>query len=179
MYHVEIFEREIKIEEYVRDYVNVDEFIEYCKECPNYAEAWSCPPFDFSAEEYWKRFSRLYLTARKIIFDEKTDLNGALEIMQEVKSDMSRTLYELEERNPGSVSLSAGSCSLCKREGFEGCARHEGKPCRHPKLMRYSIESIGGNVGLTVSKLMGIDLEWITEGEVPSYFVLVGGLLKK
>ena len=45
--------------------------------------------------------------------------------------------------------------------------------------MRYSIESLGGNVGLTVSKLMGIELEWVTEGKVPSYFVLVGGLLKK
>lgn len=42
--------------------------------------------------------------------------------------------------------------------------------------MRYSIESIGGNVGLTVSKLMGIELEWVQEGKLPSYFVLVGGL---
>ena len=25
----------------------------------------------------------------------------------------------------------------------------------------------------------GIELEWVTEGKVPSYFVLVGGLLKK
>lgn len=45
--------------------------------------------------------------------------------------------------------------------------------------MRYSIESIGGNVGLTVSKLLGIQLEWLKEGQVPEYFVLVGGLLIK
>ena len=45
--------------------------------------------------------------------------------------------------------------------------------------MRYSIESLGGNVGLTVSKLMGIELEWMEEGKIPSYFVLAGGLLKQ
>ena len=83
--------------------------------------------------------------------------------------------YWLEERYPGSVSLSAGCCSLCRPEG---CGRASGLACRYPQKMRYSIESLGGNVGLTVSKLMGIELEWVTEGRLPSYFVLVGGLLK-
>lgn len=179
MYHVEIFEKEIKTEDYVRDYVNVGEFIKYCMECPNYGTVWSCPPFDFDAESYWKNFSSLYLTARRIIFDGETDMDRGIEIMHEVKGDMSRQLYEMEAQNPGSVSLSAGSCSMCKKEGFAGCTRSEGKPCGHPELMRYSIEAIGGNVGLTVSKLMGIELEWVTEGKLPSYFVLVGGLLKK
>ena len=45
--------------------------------------------------------------------------------------------------------------------------------------MRYSIEALGGNVGKTVHDLLGIELEWIEEGKVPSYFVLVGGLLEK
>ena len=43
--------------------------------------------------------------------------------------------------------------------------------------MRYSVEALGGNVGLTVQKLLGIQLEWMEEGKLPSYFVLVGGLL--
>ena len=86
------------------------------------------------------------------------------------------TKEELEERYPGSVSLSAGCCSLCRPEG---CGRASGLACRYPQKMRYSIESLGGNVGLTVSKLMGIELEWVTEGRLPSYFVLVGGLLKR
>ena len=96
--------------------------------------------------------------------------------MFEVKKDMSRELYEMEKEYPGSISLSAGSCDLCKEEG---CSRVKGEPCRYPDQMRYSIESIGGNVGKTVSKLMGYELEWVEEGKVPSYFVLVGGLLKK
>ena len=81
----------------------------------------------------------------------------------------------LEKEYPGSISLSAGSCSLCK----DGCTRAVREPCRYPEMMRYSIESLGGDVGRTVSKLMGYELEWIEEGKLPSYFVLVGGLLKK
>ena len=94
----------------------------------------------------------------------------------EVKEKITAELFEMENTNPGSVSLSAGSCSLC---GKGNCTRPSGAPCRYPDKMRYSIESLGGNVGKTVHDLLGIQLEWIEEGKVPSYFVLVGGLLEK
>ena len=73
-----------------------------------------------------------------------------------------------------SVSLSAGSCTIC---GVGNCTRPSGAPCRHAGKIRYSIESLGGNVGLTCRKLMGLQLEWIEDGKVPSYFVLCAGLL--
>lgn len=176
MYRTEKKECNVAVSEYIENYVNVAEFLKYCKECPNYGNVWSCPPYDFSPEDYWKGFSELYLTARKIIFDKEVSREECSNILLEVKSEMSRELYEEEERFPGSEALSAGSCSLCVDRG---CSRKDGIPCRYPDKMRYSIESIGGNVGLTVSKLMGIELEWIEEGKLPSYFVLVGGLLKK
>jgi len=176
MYTVERFEKEIDVAEYVEKYVNVEEFEGYCKACPNYNTVWSCPPYDFSSEGYWKKYKKLLVIARKIIFKGEVTPEQSYEIMQEVKADMAKELYELELKVPGSISLSAGSCDLCKDTG---CTRKEGLPCRHPEAMRYSIESIGGNVGLTVSKLLGIQLEWIEEGKVPSYFVLAGGLLKK
>lgn len=176
MYNVKKYECDVNIDEYVRDYVNVEEFLGYCKECKNYSKVWSCPPYDFEPEEYWKKFSVLHVIARKIEFEPGTDEKGIMDIMKEVKADMSRELYEAERQYEGSVSLSAGSCSLCRETG---CSRLEGKPCRYPEIMRYSIESIGGNVGLTVSKLLGIELEWIEEGKLPDYYVLVGGLLKK
>ena len=43
--------------------------------------------------------------------------------------------------------------------------------------MRYSIESLGGNVGKTASKLLGVELMWMEEKKLPAYFVLVNGLL--
>ena len=53
----------------------------------------------------------------------------------------------------------------------------KGEPCLFPDKMRYSIESLGGNVGLTIEKLMGLHLEWMEEGHLPHHFVLVCGLL--
>ena len=175
MYTIERSEKTIKVNEYIEGYVNVEEFLEYCKECRNYEAVWSCPSYDFSPEDYWKEYDEFLVVARKIIFGPDVDVERSFEIMHEVKNDMSLELYELEKEYPGSISLSAGSCSMCK----EGCTRTEGFPCRYPDKMRYSIESLGGNVGKTVSKLMGYELEWVEEGKLPSYFVLVGGLLKK
>lgn len=176
MYTVERGEKTVKVDDYLKNYVNVEEFLGYCRNCKNYEKVWSCPSYDFNPEDYWKEYDELLVVARKIIFDEDVDIPRSYEIMLEVKQDMSRELYEMEKAYPGSVSLSAGSCNLC---GKDGCTRLVGEPCRHPDLMRYSIESIGGDVGRTVSKLMGYELEWIEEGKVPSYYVLVGGLLKK
>ena len=175
MYTIEKSEKLIKVSDYLDRYVNVEEFLQYCKKCNNYEKLWSCPSYDFNPEDYWKEYDELLVVARKIIFGEGVDQDRSYEIMLEVKEDMSRELYELEKQYPGSISLSAGSCSLCK----DGCTRAVGEPCRYPEMMRYSIESLGGDVGRTVSKLMGYELEWIEEGKLPSYFVLVGGLLKK
>ena len=175
MYTIEKSEKLIKVSDYLDRYVNVEEFLQYCKKCNNYEKLWSCPSYDFNPEDYWEEYDELIVVARKIIFGEGVDQDRIYEIMLEVKEDMSRELYELEKQYPGSISLSAGSCSLCK----DGCTRAVGEPCRYPEMMRYSIESLGGDVGRTVSKLMGYELEWIEEGKLPSYFVLVGGLLKK
>ena len=176
MYTIEGSEKTIKVNEYIDNYVNVEEFLQYCKKCDNYEKIWACPSYNFNPEDYWREYDELLVVARKILFGPDVDEARSYEIMLEVKQDMSRELYELEKSYPGSISLSAGSCDLCKEEG---CTRTLGEPCRYPEKMRYSIESLGGNVGKTVSKLMGYELEWVEEGKVPSYFVLVGGLLKK
>ena len=176
MYNIEHFEKEIPTCEYVDNYVEISEFLEYCKECRNYKKVWSCPEFDFDVMSYWNGYSTLRVVAKKINFEEGTTPEEGMEIMKEVKDNLSDELWELEEKYPGSISLSGGSCYLC---GEGNCSRPEGKPCRYPEKMRYSIEALGGNVGLTVRKLMGIQLEWIEEGKLPSYFVLIGGLLMK
>jgi predicted metal-binding protein len=175
MYTIERSEKTIKVNEYIDNYVNVEEFLQYCKNCHNYEKIWACPSYNFNPEDYWREYDELLVVARKILFGPEVDEARSYEIMLEVKQDMSRELYELEKSYPGSISLSAGSCDLCKEEG---CTRAQGEPCRYPDKMRYSIESLGGNVGLTISKLMGIEIEWMQEGKLPSYFVLVCGLLK-
>lgn len=174
MYQVERFEAEIPVEDYLEGYVAAEEFLEFCRRCPRYGNSWACPPLPFPAETFWRKFETLSLIARKISFVPGTAPEEGRALLKQIKEQMSQELYEMEQIWPGSCALSAGSCSLCRDE----CRRAAGKPCENPEKMRYSIEALGGNVGLTVRKLMGIQLEWMEEGKLPSYFVLVGGLLK-
>lgn len=184
MYKTQRYQAEIPVKEYLERYVDVETFLESCRACPNYGKLWSCPPYEFDPLDYWREYNTLYLIAEKIQFDKeyagKSFPQEKIEeitrtALGDVKARLSRELYEKEQEFPGSVSLSAGCCTWCG--GI--CKRTEGQPCRFPDKMRYSIESLGGNVGLTISRLMGIELEWMKEGTMPRYFVLVSGLLVK
>ena len=183
IYTTERHEAIVSVDHYLEKYVDVETFLQACKACPNYEKIWSCPSYDFDVIDYWKKYSTLELIAIKIIFDDAVAGKQLTKEEQEeitknsiweVKAQLAEELYEREKAVPGSISLSAGSCTLCKGS----CTRLEGEPCRHPEKMRYSIESLGGNVGTTLSELMEIELEWIQEGRMPSYFVLVSGLLR-
>lgn len=183
MYKTETYTAVVPVEDYIEGYVDVDTFLECCRVCPNYDKVWSCPSYDFDVLSYWRKYKTLELTAVKIIFDEehagkaftKEEQDKILaQSLRVEKEKLSEMLWEKEKEFPGSISLSAGSCNLC----HGNCTRPDENACRFPEKMRYSIESIGGNVGLTLSKLMGIELEWMEEGKLPHYFVLVCGLLK-
>ena len=43
--------------------------------------------------------------------------------------------------------------------------------------MRYSIEALGGDVSKTAADLLDLELKWGKNGELPEYFVLVGGMI--
>jgi len=171
---IEKYENEISTAEYVREYVNVEEFLVKCSECENYDRKWSCPSFDFDSLKYWRSREMFKVFARKIIFETDEERGNWEELLWCVKKETSLELEELEKSIPGSIALSAGSCQLC---GEDNCTRKNGLPCRYPDKLRYSIEALGGNVGLTISRLLGIELQWITENNMPDYFVLVLGLL--
>ena len=171
---IETYEKTIEMESYVKDYVNAEEFLACCKACENYDRKWCCPSFAFDpVEDYWKKFDYLYVVGKKMMLAEEDKENWE-HLMAEVKAELTSDLFEREKAYPGSKSLSAGSCHIC---GEDNCSKVLGEPCRFPEKMRYSIESLGGNVGLTASKLLGIELQWIEAGKIPDYFVLVGGLL--
>lgn len=182
MYTLSFHRASISVSDYLTGYVDIPTFLEACRACPNYGKIWSCPPYDFSVEEYWKKYRSLQLLAAKITFNEEIvsqtytpeEIRRILDdTLFSQKQALSKMLFEEEKIIPGSISLSAGSCSRCPN----GCTRVCGKLCRHPEGMRYSLESLGGNVGLTIEKLMGLSLEWMEEGKLPSHFVLVSGLL--
>lgn len=171
-YSLERFEADINIEDYIRDYVDVERFLECCKACPNYGKVWSCAPYDFDPLEIWNSYEKLRVIGYRITFGNDRTREEMIDAEWKVKRKLGRELFEMEDQFPGSMQLSAGSCDICK-----ACTRKQGTPCAHPDLMRYSIESIGGNVAKTIEDLCGIEIEWIEGDSLPEHFVLVGGLL--
>lgn len=163
------------IEEYIQTCVDVPKFLEYCKECGNYGNRWSCPPFREDPMEIWARFQALRLIAYILPSEPGQSVSQALDNLKLAKARMMEETLELERAMPGSLALSAGTCTLCG----ENCTRPEGKPCRYPEQMRYSIEALGGDVAKTAEHYLHKPLLWIKDNVLPEYLVLVGGLLLK
>lgn len=149
----ERFSASIDVIEMLANYVEVDRFLECCRECPNYGQRHTCPPYDFDVIAFWRQYSFLDVYAVRI---------SALDSYEETEEALMDELIALEESTPGSLCLSAGNCGL--KEGDR---------------LRYSIESLGGNVDRLCRDLLGISLEWGKDGAAPERIMLVAGLLKK
>lgn len=178
----ERFEKEVPVEEFYRDCVDVDYFLSLCRKCPNYDKIWSCPAYNFDVREYWNRYQRMRIIGVKVLVPEElldqTWTSGEMmhlykNILGPVKEKLTEELYRLEEEVADSVHLSAGSCRLCP-EGT--CSKQSGQPCRNPKKMRYSIESLGGNV-TKAAEYLGQTIEWSDGKTLPRHFLLVSALL--
>ena len=174
-------DREVPLAEYRAQCVDVPKFLGYCAACPNYGGTWSCPPFDFDPQTVWDRYDRILLRAVKVPVpaelrekvlspQEINDESHAL--LAPIKHDLLSSLLEQERATPGSLALSAGRCQEC-----QVCTKASGQPCRQPERMRHSIESLGGDVGKTLSLYLGQELLWGREGHLPEYYILLGGLL--
>ena len=95
-------------------------------------------------------------------------------LLAPVKRELMDELYAMEAETPGSLALSAGGCDICA-----SCARGEGLPCRCPDKMRYSVESLGGDVLKSLLELFGETVLWAENGHLPEHYLLLGALLKK
>lgn len=176
-------EREVPLAEYRAQCVDVPKFLGYCAACPNYGGTWSCPPFDFDPQTVWDRYDRILLRAvkvpvpaelRKKVLSPQEINDESHALLAPIKHDLLSSLLEQERATPGSLALSAGRCQECP-EGR--CTKPAHQPCRQPERMRHSIESLGGDVGKTLSLYLGQELLWGREGHLPEYYILLGGLL--
>lgn len=181
MYHTEIYIKPSTIEELKNNFWNIEKFEGFCKQCRNYGKLWSCPPYDFSIEEYVDRYKYIYIVGVKIVFDEDTlssintkekISNYTTETLHFMKNKIMNEMLKLEKLYPNSTSLSAGGCNLC-----ENCSKLKNEKCIHPDLMRYSLESLGFDVGGVSSKLLNFELKWATETRLPDYFSLIAGIM--
>ena len=184
MYKVEDLWAEVPLSELRMTAVDVAKFLDCCKACLNYNKVWSCPPYSFDPQSIWNSYEILTLCCRKVVFSDEARAVAYLQeelgviskqLMQREQDALLEKMMELEKLHRGSMALAAGSCSACAP--LE-CARISGQRCRHPEKIRYSIESLGGDVGKIVEEQFGLNMLWAEDGHLPEYFLLVGGLLK-
>lgn len=171
---------QISKEDYIANFQDVDKFIGFCKQCPQYNTSWACPPYNFSLSSYMSVYDTVYIIGTKIIPDneirqqcinEEISKNTGLKIIVDTRNYLDRQLLGLESKYPGSKAFFAGFCTLCAQE----CTRIAGEPCRYPNKIRHSLESFGFDIGKTASELLHIDLKWSRDGSLPQYFTLVSG----
>lgn len=181
MYKTEQIVAEIALKDYIGNYRDTDKFIAYCKACDRYKSCWSCPPFNFDAEEYIAPFQRAYIIGTKIILNENLirDNQGwdkctktSYEIIEEVRKILDDKLLMLEIQYPESKAFFAGTCHICPKGE---CMRIKGEPCVSPESIRPSLESFGFDVCKTSSELLNIEMKWCSNGILPEYLMLVSG----
>ena len=169
---------DVKVDEYFEKYVDVERFQNLCHDCEHYGANWSCPPYDFDIEDYWKSFENLKLIAFKFDFNtdvlnttySERELDFLLKKFERFKVRLMNDIYALEDED--SVALFIGRCNLCMR-----CTREFGMQCKMPFKLRYSIESLGGNVDQSVEDIFGYKILYAQENKLPEYLIFVGGLL--
>ncbi len=184
MYYSVKHTAKIDIGTLIESYTEADMFENCCKECPNYGKIYACPPYGFDRMDFLRQFSQLELVALQLIFDRK--LAGKIYSKQEIKLIYDNILAPERrafdaalldaEKSSGGTALYAGSCTLC---GKKECARVKNQPCLNPDKMRYSIESLGGNVVTLARDYLGVEILWVKDGKLPEYLLQVGGILTK
>ena len=179
-YTVSTKQATIAAEEFISRYRDIERIRQYCLQCPGYGTSWGCPPFDFDPATVTDGFKTVVVTGTTIEFDEETraasktaDQSARVgrQAMNEVWNTLLPRLYEMEREMPGSRCFTF-RCVLCP----EGCTRPQGKPCRHPERLRHSLEAVGFDVEAITRDLLGIDLEWSTDGSLSKHITLVTAL---
>ncbi len=162
------------------EFRDVERFLTYCKDCPNFGTRHSCPPHDIDDEEFLGKYTHAHFILTRIIYDEETialtkdDKQKQNEILY---SSRARVLSEVEDQKlvkevyTGGISVNSSSCNICK-----DCTKSEGLPCRHPEKMRYAIDSFGFDITKILKDLFDMELSW-PKDTIPEYQCLVGMFL--
>ena len=161
-------------ERYVSEFRDVATFEACCQQCPNYGNRWGCPPFDHDTLQDLMPYDKVMIIGVKLTpHDQKIPMEQVYDLMRPELERLNSRLLELEREKQGFALGFVGKCERC---GNAPCARREGKPCRHRDVVRPSLEAYGFNVSETASRLLGIDMVWSRDNNVPRYLTLVCAL---
>lgn len=160
--------------DYISRYRHVAKYIEACRACPGYGRRWGCPPYDDDPQPDLNKYEKVTLTVLKITPDDPREpLEAAQKIIDSARAEFEPRLLEEERRTGGRAALFTGRCPHC---GEGACARASGAPCRHPDLVRPSLEALGFDLGATSREIFGIEMLWGENGKMPAYLTVIGGI---
>lgn len=182
MYVAERKTMTLSTREYVEKYVDREATMKACVDCPNYDNNWACPSFNDNPYRYWQEYDNIMLILTKINFTNEAQQKK--HSLEELGRIIDNTLFmektklvpelEEEEKKVDGIYLSAGFCTNCSE-----CTRINNVPCKYPDRCRYSIESLGGLVGDTLSGVFDENIKWIDmdEGKLPENLSLLMAVL--
>ena len=172
-YSVQDFTASLATDEYINRFRDADRFMQFCRQCPNYNNSWACPPFNRNLEKELRQFKNVLLIASKIIpVDKDIPISESRTLIRTERKRLASRLLDMERQYGGRAFSYAGSCLYCP---LDSCTRQSALPCKHPELVRPSLEAYGFDIGRTTSELFGIDLLWGIDGKIPEYLTLVCG----
>ncbi len=173
-YTTEALEATIGSHEFIADFANPERFIECCRQCPAFGRRWGCPPHDRDWLAELAGYRCVTLLGTKITpHDAALPADAAYGLMLPETTALNSRLLDMEKETGGRALGFAGKCPYC---GDQPCTRPQGQPCRHPELVRPSLESVGFDVDRTCRELLHVPLQWSRDGHLPPYLVIVGAL---
>lgn len=173
-YSVEDFFVTMPAEEYIRRFNDSERFIKYCEECGNYGKVWACPPFAHDTLAELRQYSTVILVATKITPEQKgIPLTEAGSFIRPERIRIEKMLREMEKEYGGRAFAFAGTCLYCPEDA---CSRLNNLPCRHPELVRPSLESYGFDLGKTATELFHLPLLWSNNSYLPEYLTLLSAV---
>jgi len=174
-----------RVEYLMEEYFNREKTLGFCKACPNFSKYWSCPPYAFDEAIFLKQFKYMHIIGRQFevprddlrnVRDPEAVKNYSTDKLQAIKVMTWKTLLEIEDEVDGAIGLIPGNCPICETQGME-CARKINQPCRNPKLMRFSLESLGFNVADLLKYEVGMTIKWGDTYRLPEVLTSVSAIL--
>ena len=158
--------------ETLRPFYLPDKVLGYCAHCKDYGHFWGCPPHELNGMTVLNAFKTVALVGLKVTLSNETESFGT--VFQSARRDLGSYLENLaaESNTEHHQVLIAGNCYGC-----ESCSRKDQLPCKNPKALRFSLESLGFEVSGISEQLLDLPIQWPRAGEMPEYLVCVGAVL--
>lgn len=163
---------EATVADLMHGFRDVQRFEACCRQCPNYGRTWACPPFAHDPGPQLARWKHALVVAARIeLSEEQRHLTDARGLLRPARQELEKRLLAIEEDCSGFAFGFAGECAHCAH-----CARPDGRRCRHPELVRPSLEACGFDVCGIMEHYFGESLQWASGGLLPKHLTLVSAI---